>query len=1053
MTEEEATSLPELFCDEREWPLFEESIRKRYRPSFVSRSDIDVQWVSNHMNRDWAGFCSDGILTETYDRTFYRSDHLWVGVQAGNSQVLTLKDLSFLLRPPSTGCSWTVKDTMKCGAKLVRFHPGPGAVHSMTLPFVSETKILIPMQVRGILTPTTVVELSSHSGLETLLSYLGFVEYKEKEMLGYVHETISLFGVNRMGRMRVSSATTMTLQSEMSNLFSEDKHLKLVAIHDKKLYDKIFVDTYVHAFQRAAAIRDQTTTFARSMSSQIARAERNMLNYNVPINMIMQQFSSPVTMSQALASVLSFGWLLGIPLTTIISYIPTIIEAASVPTLLIQVYLRAQEDVAMGRSLSVSLIDNGKKKAFSALLGLYAWWVAKTCGNAMLEGDAAVLLGLTTAFPTRLAITGLGLSASCFGIDYTSSWLKSGYRKLKSSLFGGYWLEDSENIMQAFRECVADSRVMYPYSESLGRLVIGAGPTGTRLLKRVDWTIEEIKMRPGLVITNRQTGAAVWPKTDGSPIDFGFTDKEKCPQYFYIHWGFGFPFCVPGKSSSTTIGMLSRVCASPPLDSSVQAQRWEDMIFRSEVAMVPKEASPTREFSEDEWRLWISSKTDTRKRHMYLAELERMLGDWDAAFKNGPRCRPTFMTKFDELLPHSKVAPRSIFNMGAQSAVYFGPWIESATKILKDLWCPGALGYSYAHPKSPELLFYPVWMAGRTVSSLNLWADTVQTLALGTCSAMAAGDDLYIAMHLPSGYYFVECDAKRFDQSQSFKQYEDERLSGPLSVPISYLVHLGVPLAVGDQLLASYLKTVHLSVEEESENLSFQMRDCPMLPTGSAATTWSNTIVSLVAVQRWFLVEFRNLMEYTESPDISSSLSASFVKSMSHLGFEAKAKVHRVITQGTFLKGSFLSTIYVEGGHTRSGLYWARLPGTYLKFGYSKQALGNMVAYNGLPELQRAPRFLSDVAAGYRRELPNLICRALVRRFYLANEEQLMDHTNKYHSRTEELVEFLSVDFAPLLVRYNTTLGEFELLEKLISISDYGQLVCSPLLKSLSEDF
>lgn len=194
-------------------------------------------------------------------------------------------------------------------------------------------------------------------------------------------------------------------------------------------------------------------------------------------------------------------------------------------------------------------------------------------------------------------------------------------------------------------------------------------------------------------------------------------------------------------------------------------------------------------------------------------------------------------------------------------------------------------------------------------------------------------------------------------------------------------------------------------------------------------------------------------MEFTESSDVSSSLSSSFVKSMSHLGFEAKAKVHRLITQGTFLKGSFLPTVYSEGGYVRSGLYWSRLPGTYLKFGYSKQSLGNMVAYSKLPEPQRAPRFLSDVVAGYRRELPNLICRALVRRFYLPNEEQLVDHSNKYHARTEEAVEFLSVDFSPLLVRYDATMESFELLEKLISLSDYGQLVCSPLLKILSEDF
>lgn len=498
---------------------------------------------------------------------------------------------------------------------------------------------------------------------------------------------------------------------------------------------------------------------------------------------------------------------------------------------------------------------------------------------------------------------------------------------------------------------------------------------------------------------------------------------------FMKYTGFDVPFTLPSENAESYRYLVERLRRAVLLHPEKQESIWLSLDFKS-LDFVP--SNPNKQtYSYFGSLEWISKCEDGKKRREYEQALALVVS------KGGiPSVDIDLMPKLDEFLAEAKIRP--IANVTAQSTVFCGPTVEHCTQYLKSHWTPreskqhnlreienGKFGKPLENCPLKSVRF--TWGSGATWETLTEWFSGRLDLGDGEAQVIACGDDVLVIAKWEKELFYIESDFSKYDQSQSL---------GPLVNGIKILELSGAHQEIGDHLMDVYNSPWSIKYRLDTlESFKLSFKHFPILPTGAATTTFSNTVNTLCATY------------YALCRTSSSKTLDCLKQSYAELGFEAKVRVTKNLGEVTFLKGSFVQSL----GPTRKGEYvWCQLPSVPLKFGAPKRSLA--LIYPNMDPQERIRQYLNDVVFGWRTSPQNFVTKALIKAF-LIYDFQMVDHIEKYKvlGTDEKLVP--DVDNSSYEQRYNLDPQEMREFAEMTETLVPGLIVSHPVIEKLLKDY
>lgn len=257
-------------------------------------------------------------------------------------------------------------------------------------------------------------------------------------------------------------------------------------------------------------------------------------------------------------------------------------------------------------------------------------------------------------------------------------------------------------------------------------------------------------------------------------------------------------------------------------------------------------------------------------------------------------------SKSDELLcnfpldmPEKKMYNRGLFNLTGYWLHMLGPWVEAATKDLKQF-------DGTKHIEYKGIFYYPFFTCGATSKELeNFYDIAYHNTDKHNIYFMVMGDD--------NAEKSLENDFSKFDRTQSFILME---ALGQVWKSAGYDSHI-----IDEWLRLCTLPVINIHKKTNTKLVTGNFIEGKY--TGEPTTCLSNSLLNIASTI------------YAHSMSGVQTLEQGFIE----FGFEPKTASPKYIT---FLKGTFLKNII--GTHT-----WTRLPSFLGKFGKVLKEMDNVV--------------------------------------------------------------------------------------------------------------
>lgn len=350
------------------------------------------------------------------------------------------------------------------------------------------------------------------------------------------------------------------------------------------------------------------------------------------------------------------------------------------------------------------------------------------------------------------------------------------------------------------------------------------------------------------------------------------------------------------------VGLDSRVHADPFSDDiPADARRvaWEfglEKIWRR-LGWLPQ--FPSDDFMVQSLK-WCAHKMGKQRGDRILAA--------DAALDMGEvDQRKTMTVKWNETIPVKRVGdvfvltPRIITNLSPQYHSLTLPYARQLADIMHVVFNGQVL------PFCDDAGIRIHFCSGYNGADLDRAGDDLDD---SSCTTLCvAGDDSYarLSASFDPATPFIEADFSKCDHTQ------DEN---PLIFcHLALLRELGFPEAVLEVLQRAF--TIAYRVKRQDVTID---GDCEIqMPTGVSVTT---TVTTLTNITYFCSTLYRKFMKYTADGQIAWTAEAA------RMGLQIKSKVLAHITEGTFLRGSWL--VARDGIHEYA---WVPLPSAVLKIG------------------------------------------------------------------------------------------------------------------------